>query len=357
MMGTHAITCPCAACVDMAPVVVAFANAMMRKLHANHHKGDRDGWCADSPWHFIDRVDEEAKELRAEVASGCLNWKLDAILNEAADVANIAMMVADAAGAIECRTEPPQPPIPEASRGCAASDSTESPRGNAPSTAPLTGSSAPSTTPAVSADASGASDECAFCSTLSGIVEEYRRAIERLRPGHTDHCNSGFVHGHGECECGAANGASDERIARTIIESEQRVCDAWKARAEAAERERDLAIENARSADAASNRWMAKLDAVERERDNADACLPLAQREIDRLKGRIRREVKRKKRARAERDAMRSALEQIKRAGAFVHGARGIVETACAALAWELARKDTARTALAHDDAARKGGA
>jgi hypothetical protein len=51
--------------------------------------------------------------------------------------------------------------------------------------------------------------ECRFCTTSSGIVDEYRRAIERLRPGHTAHCNSGFVHGHGECECGADEWLAD----------------------------------------------------------------------------------------------------------------------------------------------------
>ena len=53
------------------------------------------------------------------------------------------------------------------------------------------------------------SNSCEFCSTSSGIVDDYQRAIEQLRPGHTPHCNSRFVHGDGHCECGQACACSE----------------------------------------------------------------------------------------------------------------------------------------------------
>jgi hypothetical protein len=75
---------------------------------------------------------------------------------------------------------------------------------------------------------------CEFCSTSSGIVDDYQRAIERLRPGHTPHCNSGFVHGHGECECGTSG--DTDALARIAADEYDRVFEAqpvpWRARTE-----------------------------------------------------------------------------------------------------------------------------
>lgn len=97
------------------PVVLAFAVEMERKLSLNRHKGDREGtidetdtdargpglhgihggWIYDRPVSLCRRVDEEAKELLDEIETATTFGKVFA---EAADVANMAMMVADAWG-------------------------------------------------------------------------------------------------------------------------------------------------------------------------------------------------------------------------------------------------------------------
>lgn len=70
------------------PQLRDFANRMEHKLRQNDHKG---GWqdCA-SDW-LLRRLEEELQELRIALATGTL---LD-VEEEAADVANFAMMLAD----------------------------------------------------------------------------------------------------------------------------------------------------------------------------------------------------------------------------------------------------------------------
>lgn len=83
------------------PWVNAFADEMEAKLEQNRHKGDREGWSSDAPLELMRRLKEEARELEA-----ALRWPRalpsDAdkqrIREEAADVANFAMMIADVAG-------------------------------------------------------------------------------------------------------------------------------------------------------------------------------------------------------------------------------------------------------------------
>lgn len=79
------------------PVLVPFIAAMVRKLDANKpKKGGREGWQNDDPQALLARVREEVDELAHAVA---VSPRVD-ILHEAADVANMAMMVADSEGAI-----------------------------------------------------------------------------------------------------------------------------------------------------------------------------------------------------------------------------------------------------------------
>lgn len=72
------------------PEVVVFADAMERKLRANDWKGH---WRSCRMQYLSMRLTQERKELYAAIASG------DAakVLDEAADIANFAMMVADVA--------------------------------------------------------------------------------------------------------------------------------------------------------------------------------------------------------------------------------------------------------------------
>ncbi len=89
---------------EVAMCANSFVSVMLEKLRENRkHKGDREGWKNDDPFDLLDRVLEEAKELKAELRK--IPSDPTAILREAADVANMAMMVADAASALVNRPE------------------------------------------------------------------------------------------------------------------------------------------------------------------------------------------------------------------------------------------------------------
>ncbi|KFC64011.1 hypothetical protein FG93_05521 [Bosea sp. LC85] len=94
---------------DCRPEVLSFALLMERELRANDHKS---GWKGDCPDTLAERVEEEAEELRR----ASIDWMghvahserplSEAVAEEAADVANMAMMVADV-----CNALPPAPSI------------------------------------------------------------------------------------------------------------------------------------------------------------------------------------------------------------------------------------------------------
>lgn len=81
------------------PEVIWFADAMERKLHINEHKG---GWEGFEPEILLRRLREETNELKkvlsshSGISSSCIpEPEKQRILDEAADVANFAMMIAD----------------------------------------------------------------------------------------------------------------------------------------------------------------------------------------------------------------------------------------------------------------------
>lgn len=78
--------------IELRPVVLWFAQQMELKLRANDHKG---GWQDDEPEELAERISEELTELFVALKKrrAPQNWKR--VLKEAADVANVAMMVAD----------------------------------------------------------------------------------------------------------------------------------------------------------------------------------------------------------------------------------------------------------------------
>ncbi len=83
------------------PEIIAFAFLMEKELRNNDHKS---GWKGDSPLKLAKRVREEADELE-EVAFdastlGAENFR-EKVGEEAADVANMAMMVADVCGCLK----------------------------------------------------------------------------------------------------------------------------------------------------------------------------------------------------------------------------------------------------------------
>lgn len=91
---------PAPGAVAWRPEVVAFADAMERKLRANDWKGT---WKHDAPGALMDRVHEELTEFRDELFTrGPRDTDAHkvALLNEAADVANMLMMVVDTSGAL-----------------------------------------------------------------------------------------------------------------------------------------------------------------------------------------------------------------------------------------------------------------
>ena len=103
------------------PVSNDFIAAMEEKLEWGRSQG-RTGW--DSKWKkisvdsfsmmdLLEKLNEEVAEFRNEVFYGRGNDELDfsAIRHEAADVANVAMMIADMAGALDDVSTPEPPPV------------------------------------------------------------------------------------------------------------------------------------------------------------------------------------------------------------------------------------------------------
>lgn len=89
------------------PEVIAFANAMERKLRENEWKGT---WKHDAPGSLMDRVHEELMEFRDElytIGPRDTEAHRTALLNEAADVANMLMMVVDVCGALAASPSAP----------------------------------------------------------------------------------------------------------------------------------------------------------------------------------------------------------------------------------------------------------
>lgn len=80
---------------DLRPEVVAFAVAMEKELRENDHKG---GWKTEGISYFIEKLHEEVNELTK--ALGDIKATKRRVLSEAADVANIAMMLADIRGSL-----------------------------------------------------------------------------------------------------------------------------------------------------------------------------------------------------------------------------------------------------------------
>ena len=103
---------------EIHPAVMAFARAMQYKLDANKHKdgkgwerdanGARNGWSGASIKFLLYKLEEETDELTEVVEE----HGGDAIWQEAADVGNIAMMLADNTGALQYAPQPPASSAP-----------------------------------------------------------------------------------------------------------------------------------------------------------------------------------------------------------------------------------------------------
>lgn len=84
------------------PYVLEFARRMEKKLDANRHKGNREGWINDDPASLIRRIQGETDELIGAIHKG---QNAQRIADEAADTANFCMMAADW---FLAREEPPK---------------------------------------------------------------------------------------------------------------------------------------------------------------------------------------------------------------------------------------------------------
>ncbi len=89
--------------LKLRPSVQRFAQAMEAKLRENDFKG---GWSADTVESLVHRLDDEVKELKEALGLACDSCGTggshspdspSAILEEAADVANFAMMISERA--------------------------------------------------------------------------------------------------------------------------------------------------------------------------------------------------------------------------------------------------------------------
>lgn len=96
------------------PYVLAFARIMEAKLAKNRHKGNRDGWLKDRPEVLLKRLREETAELKAAISWVTENkvppseWSVSNAANEAADVANFAMMITDVCGGLDVAQQAPE---------------------------------------------------------------------------------------------------------------------------------------------------------------------------------------------------------------------------------------------------------
>jgi len=72
--------------------VLKFSLAMEKKLRRNDYKG---GWMDCDPWWLLDRVKDEIDEIESAMLKGL---KPNRVTSECADVANLAMMVAEVYG-------------------------------------------------------------------------------------------------------------------------------------------------------------------------------------------------------------------------------------------------------------------
>ncbi len=78
------------------PIVVAFSVEMERKLRFNDHKG---GWQDDTLMALLGRLREETNELQVAIGGG----SAEEVLDEAADIANFALMIADLSGMLKVK--------------------------------------------------------------------------------------------------------------------------------------------------------------------------------------------------------------------------------------------------------------
>ncbi len=75
--------------VTLCEEIQAFSCEMQVKLDLNKHKG---GWDEENIYYLVNRLREESVELNVKINT---NSSVRSVIQECADVANFAMMIAD----------------------------------------------------------------------------------------------------------------------------------------------------------------------------------------------------------------------------------------------------------------------
>lgn len=84
---------------ELEDAVNKFSNRMLRKLRMNQHKGNAAGWRNTTFSNLLKMLKDEIVELEVELLD---QEDYDFIIDECANVANFAMMIADNA---QCRSD------------------------------------------------------------------------------------------------------------------------------------------------------------------------------------------------------------------------------------------------------------
>jgi hypothetical protein len=101
------------------PEVLAFARVMSAKIDGHNHDRGEHGWRSATPAHLMGWLESYVTALSYALDASTM----DAVLGKAANVANLAMMIADVAGALAAAKEPA--PVPTVVTGCQMKDTPE----------------------------------------------------------------------------------------------------------------------------------------------------------------------------------------------------------------------------------------
>ena len=93
-----------------AEVLRPFVALMEKELHANSHKGDREGWLQMTEEHALGEIEYHVSKLSTAMA----DMNPNGVREYAADVANLCMMLLDIGGQLKVAATPPQPIYDEA---------------------------------------------------------------------------------------------------------------------------------------------------------------------------------------------------------------------------------------------------
>ena len=91
-------------------VLRPFVALMEKELHANSHKGDREGWLQMTEEHALGEIEYHVSKLSTAMA----DMNPNGVREYAADVANLCMMLLDIGGQLKVAATPPQPIYDEA---------------------------------------------------------------------------------------------------------------------------------------------------------------------------------------------------------------------------------------------------